>query len=304
MSAALDRNALKIDVAASKGAWDEMATLMRSVNGYVSAVESLDANPVDVFQTKVDLFYNLPELREVLVNARGHVAGWTDIGMRLSGNIVMQIFLFGHTLTSVAREIKGIVKTASDAGRALAPAERTRIVDLLRHLQSSLARSAADIDGQKPGIEAFLALITTDSTPLQQGAADLGKAIPKVQSNTADLASKYVLDPLSAGIYKAIVELGGKILQRLQALRNTLEPLARSHDNVLHSLQGILTLWTTIKEKYSAVIDVLVLTETSLETLSILPDLMDIAAESWQQLSDYVIAPPAPSSGRFLMIGT
>lgn len=293
MSPAIDRNALKIDVAASKGAWDEMARLMRSVSDYVTAAESLDVRPVDVYQTEVDLFYNLPELRQTLVRARNHAGGWTHIGMRLNNNLVMQIFLFGHTLRGIANEIANVVKTAGEAKRDLSADERNRIVALLKRLQASLADSAADIEAQQPELRTFLATITQDSAPLQQGATDLSRAIPIVQSNTSEVALKYLLDPLSAGIYRAIIELGGKILQRLQALQTTLNPLARSHDHVLRAVQGVLAIWATIKEKYAAVIDVLALADAGPDAFRMLPDLMEIAAESWQQLSDYVITPPA-----------
>ena len=291
MSAPLDRNALRIDVEQSKGAWDEMAKLMRAVTSYTSALDSLDLDGVDVFQTRVDLFWNLPELRGTLVTARSHGQGWRSIGQGLFNSVILQMSMFGYSLQGATAQVKGIVDAAAAAKRPITADERRTIVTLLQGLQSSLNGSTAAIARQQPEIVAFLRTITEDSAPLKSGSRDLGKAIDKVQQNATNEALKYAFDPLSRGIYNAVVELGAKILQRLHALQATLDPLARANGQVLESVQGILAIWATIAEKFKAVIDVLVLTETTVDTFSTLPDLMEIATESWQDVASYVLKP-------------
>ena len=291
MSAPLDRNALKINVEESKGAWDEMARLMRAATSYTSALDSLDISSVEVFQTRVDLFWNLPELRGTIITARSHGKGWTNISQGLFNSVILQMNLFGYSLEAATSQIKGIVDGAAAAKRSITADERNTIVNRLKALQTSLSGSTAAIERQRPDIVAFLHTITEDSAPLKSGARDLGKTIPIVQQNATNEALKYALDPLSRGIYNAVVELGAKVLQRLHALQDTLDPLSRANDQVLVAVQGILTIWATITEKFKTVIDVLALTETSVDTFSTLPDLMEIATESWQDVASHVLKP-------------
>jgi hypothetical protein len=289
MSAPFDRNALKLNVEESKGAWDEMKKLLGAVNGYVDALQSLELKPVPVVSTTIDPFHNLPELRTTLLTAQKNAGGWTSIGQGIFNTVILQILMFGHTLQAATAQIQGIVDAAK--ARSLTPAERKAVVDQLRSLQSTLNSTTAGIERQRPGIVDFLRVITTDSAPLKSGARDLGKTIPIVQQNITNEAMKYALSPLDRGIYEIIVKMGAKILQSLNALKDVLFPLTQAGDHVLEALQGILTIWQTIQEKFKAVIDVLALTETSVDTFSTLPDLLEIATESWKQLSDYVLQP-------------
>jgi hypothetical protein len=194
---------------------------------------------------------------------------------------------FGYVLQGTADNITAIVKTATDQHRSITLDERTSIVSALRQLAGSLQQMTSQLDGLKPEIVLFVRTITNDTQPLAHGSQDLGKAIDTIQETAANEAIKY-MTPDGMGIYKLILEWGGAILTRLRALQTTLNPLSAANERSQHSLQGMLTIFTTVTEKYKAVADVLAMTQTSLDDFSLLPDLLEVAALSWKDVTDYL----------------
>jgi hypothetical protein len=284
---AFDRRALTIDAQAGRGAFDGLSRLLVTISSYISALASVDVSPVSVHGSAIDPFYKLPGLRATILTAREHSAAWAPIGQTIGMNLLIGMTTFGIDLQGATREIKGIVEGAAAAKRPITAAERTRIVDLLRSLEGKLANYSSELSLQKPRVVDFVRLIATDSAPLQSGRDDLGAAITFVEQATAAEALKY-LRPESQGIYQMIVELGAKIRRRLVDLKDKAGPLAQANQDSQRSIQGMLTIWETIKEKFSSVISVLADTRTSIDTFSDLPLMLELATESWKDLSDYV----------------
>lgn len=287
MSARLDRNALKADVPAIQGAWDDTRRLMLAVSSYVSALDSLDFTPVPVQGATIDLFYKVPKLRPTLLTAREHAGTWTRIGTGLFNNIILGMHTFAIDLGGATSSITATVNAAATGGRALTVSERASIVKSLQLLEATLKRSTSDLESQQSGVVTFIRGIADDAAPLQYGSEDLGKAVQTIEQATLNEALKY-FRPDSQGIYNLILDWGRKILDRLRALQATLQPLSAANQRSQHAIQGMLTIWSTVKEKYATVIDVLSQTQTSVDDFAILPDLLEVATLSWKDVTDYV----------------
>lgn len=287
MSARLDRNALKADVPAIRGAWDDTRQLMQAVSAYVSALESVDFGPVPVQGASIDLFYKVPKLRPTLLTAREHAQAWTRIGTGLFNNIILGMHMFALDLGGVTTTITATVNAATAARRPLTASERASIVTSLKRLEAVLSRSVSDLTSQQSGVVTFIRGIADDASPLQYGSEDLGQAIQKIEQATLSEALKY-FKPDSQGIYNLILDWGRKILERLRALQVTLNPLSAANERSQHAIQGMLTIWATVKEKYVTVIDVLSQTQVSVDDFATLPDLLEVATLSWKDVTDYV----------------
>lgn len=285
MSGRLDRNALRADVAEVKRAWDAMSSLARTVSQYVSALDEIDLSSVPVQGAKLDLFYKVPTLRPVLVAARDHARKWNGIGTELVLHTLLDVHVFGANLTTATNDITATVKTATTAKRALTATERTSILSALQGLRGALEKSATEMTGRRQPAVDFVRQLVDDTQPLQHGSEDLGRAIAAIQETTTNEALKYMQ---WIGIYKLIIDWGSKVLARLRALQATLQPLSGASARSQHAIQQMLTIWETVKEKFATVIDVLATTEASVDDFSLLPDLLEVAAASWSDVTDYV----------------
>lgn len=290
MSARLDRNALKVDLPAARGAWDAMRALMQVVTAYQSALDGIDFSPVPVTGATIDLFYKVPQLKPTLLTARQRAGGWTSVGMGIEQHVRIDAMMFGYTLKGVTDSITATVNSAAAQGRAVTQAERTSMLAQLQQLAGKLQQSSTEIAKLQPAIVDFIRTIKDDAQPLDHGATDLGDAIETIQKTATNEALKY-MKPDTMGVYQLILDWGGKILARLRVLQAALQPLGAANERSRQSVQGILTIWETVTQKYKAVVEVLATTQTSIDDYVLLPDLLEIATLSWKDVTDYMFAP-------------
>jgi hypothetical protein len=287
VTAKLDRNALRVDLQAVKSAWDDMRELLQSVSGYHTALDKGDFSDVQVEGATVDLFYKVPKLRPTLLRARQNASGWSTIGMRIYMILGLGIQTFGAELEGTRTTITNVFHAARDQKRRLTEAERTAALASLKALQGKLRSSTSGLGSLQPDIVAFIRGIADDAAPMKDGADDLNTAINSIDETARNEALKY-LKPDTMGIYNLILDWGSKILTRLRALQTTLAPLSAANRRSQVAVQGILTIWSTLTEKYAVVIDVLATTGESLDDFDILPDLLEVASESWKDLASYI----------------
>jgi hypothetical protein len=238
---------------------------MQVVNAYQSALDGIDFSPVPVTGATIDLFYQVPQLKPTLLTARQRAGGWTGIGMGIEQHVRIDAMMFGYTLQAVTNSITAMVNSAAEERRAVTQAERTSMLAQLQQLAGKLQQSSAEIAKLQPSIET-------------------------IQKTATNEALKY-MKPDTMGVYQLILDWGGKVLARLRVLQASLQPLGAANERSRQSVQGILTIWETVTQKYKAVVEVLATTQASIDEYDLLPDLLSIAALSWKDLADYMFAP-------------
>lgn len=285
--ARFDRSALALDVAAATGAYGDVLALMRKVTGYTSALDGLDLGAVPVHGSSIDPFYNLPGLRQSLQTARTHTPAWGEIAQRLLLQLIQGASLFTPLLTAASGELAQILARAEAAKRPLSADERASIVAKLRTLQGALQQDRATIAQLRTATVDVIRVIARDYAALTIGSQRIDEAIPAVEKATADAAMQY-LTPDGVGIYRMIIEAGGKIRARLVELAASVHRLADANADSQKALQGVLAAWETVDVKFKSVIDTLTEAgQSGDDGFELLPLLLDIAAESWQQLLRY-----------------
>ena len=285
MTARFDRSALALDIGQTTGAYGEVIALMKKVGAYTGALDQLNLDPVPVHGTQIDPFYNLPGLRQALAAARDHTPAW----VLLSQNLFRQLFdgaaMFAPYLTNASGEISQTIAGAEAAGRTLTPAEMTSIVSKLQALETLLQRDRDKITSLRTSAVDFFRLIAGDYAALATGSQRIDEAIPAVEKATTDAALKY-MTPDGVGIYKMILEQGAKIRTKLVNTATAVHALVDANDAAQHALQGMLTAWTTVDGKFKSVIKTLTESQKA-EAFVELPLLLEVAAQSWQQLLTY-----------------
>ena len=283
----LDRSALALDAAAARGMWDVLGDLLRKVSGYVSGIQELSLEPVPVFGAAIDTFHDLPGLRQALATARGHAPAWQTVGTDLYLGVLMGAADFKPMLSAGSVEIKAIVDGAAAAKRPLSAAERASIVAILRALEEELRSRRSTLESLKPRTVDFIRLIAGDYATLANGSERIDEAIGAAERATTNAALKY-MSPESQGLMRMVIEAGGKIRNSLVALSASVHRLATANDDAQRALQGILTAWTTVEGKFKSVITTLSEAEQSVGVFEDLPLLLEIAAESWNELLEYM----------------
>jgi len=286
-AARLDRSALTLDVAAARGAWDVLSGLLRTVTGYVTGIQELSLEPVPVFGTTIDTFYELPGLKQSLAVARGHASQWGNVGTELYLGVLFGAAEFTPALTARSEEIKAIVDGAAAAKRPLTAAERTSIVAILRALEGQLQSRRNTLEQLKPRTVDFIRLITGDYAALATGSQRIDDAIPAVERATTKAALNY-MTPESQGLMPMVIEAGAKIRNSLVATAAAVHRLATANDDAQRALQGVLTAWTTVEGKFRSVITTLSEAEQAVGVFEDLPLLLEIAADSWNDLLEYM----------------
>lgn len=286
MTARFDRSALALDVGQATGAYGEVIALMKKVGAYTSAMGELNLDAVPVHGTSIDPFYNLPGLRQALAAARAHTPEWGTLSQRLFMQLLEGAMNFTPSLTASAGEIRQILAAAETAGRMLTPAERASIVAKLQALEAQLQRDRDQIAGLRTATVDFCRLIAGDYATLTTGSQRIDEAIPAVDKATMDAALKYI-GPGGEGIYRMVIELGAKIRAKLVSLTAAVHSLVDANDASQRALQSVLTAWATVDGKFKSVITTLGEGERASDAFLELPLLLEIAAESWQQLLTY-----------------
>jgi hypothetical protein len=285
----LDRSALALDAAAARGAWDVLSGLLRKVSAYVSALDELSLDPVPVFGTAIDAFHDLPGLKQALAAARSHAPAWRDVGTELYLGVLFGAVEFTPVLSARSAEIRGIIEGAAAAKRALNATERASIVAMLRTLEDQLQSRRDTLEKLKPRTVDFIRLISRDYAVLATGSERIDEAIPAVERATTNAALKY-MSPESQGLMRMVIEAGAKIRNKLIALSASVHGLATANDDAQRALQGVLTMWTAVEGKFKSVITVLSDAEHAVGVFEDLPLLLEIAADSWRELLDYMRA--------------
>ncbi|MDQ3280261.1 MAG: hypothetical protein M3Q69_02485 [Acidobacteriota bacterium] len=287
MSPRFDPSALALDLAATTGAYDDVMRLMRTVGAYTSNLGALDLGGVDVHGAHIDPFYKLPGLREALAAARQHTPAWNPIAQDLFTQLLHGAYDFSPVLTYAASEIRKTIAAAEGAKRPLTAQEMTSIVSRLQSLQQQLRSHREKLTQLRTPAVDFIRLIAADYATLETGAQRIDEAVPAVEKATMDAAMKYALRPEGQGIYKMIVEEGARIREKLMQTTAAVHALADANSAAQKALQSILSAWATIEQKFSSVIATLSESERTTDAFVELPVLLDIAAESWQQLMTY-----------------
>lgn len=286
MTARFDRSALALDVGATTGAYGEVIALMKKIGAYTSTLSSLNLSPIAVHGAQIDAFYNLPGLRQALITARDHTPAWAPISMELFQQLMEGAMTFAPYLTSASGAIREILTAAETARRALTQAEKTSIVSKLQALEVQLQHDRDTITRLRTNTVDFCRIVAGDYAALTTGSQRIDEAIPAVEKATMDAALKYMMD---LGIYRMVVEQGGKIRARLVELASSVHAVADANAASQKSLQSVLTAWATIDGKFKSVITTLTESEQSTDVFLELPLMLEIAAESWQQLQTYFV---------------
>ena len=285
MTARFDRSALALDIGQTTGAYGEVVALMKKVGAYTGALGELNLDPVPVHGAQIDPFYNLPGLRQALATARGHTPAWVSLSQSLFRQLLDGAMMFTPYLTKASGEVSQIIAAAEAAGRVVTPAEMTSIVSKLQALETLLQRDRDKIESLRSATVDFFRLIAGDYAALATGSQRIDEAIPAVEKATMDAALKYI-GPGGEGIYKMIVEQGAKIRTKLVNTATAVHALVDANDAAQHALQGVLTAWTTVDGKFKSVIKTLTESKQA-EAFVELPLLLEVAAQSWQQLLTY-----------------
>jgi|GEM_PF-3102641 len=286
---AVDHKALAIDEAQSHAAWDVTETLMKNVSNYQSVLEALRLEPVPIFQTTIDAFSSLPDLKKAILTARVHVRDWQRVGMDLYLTVFMGVAGFFQALTAKAAEITAIVDAADTAKRKLTDAEKASIVASLGTLAGLLKSDKAKIESVKPKLTDFIRLITSDYPGLTQGGQKIDDAIAANDKATQDAALKYLMDQ---GIMKMILELGATLSRELRAVSPAVHQLESANETAQVSVRDLIAVWTTVSTKYGSVISDLTTAQTTTH-FEDLPLLLEIAVASYQELLTYMQGTPS-----------
>ena len=286
MTARFDRSALALDVGATTGAYGEVIALMKKIGAYTSTLSSLNLSPIAVHGAQIDAFYNLPGLRQALITARDHTPAWAPISLELFQQLMEGAMTFAPYLTSASGAIREILTAAETARRALTQAEKSSIVSKLQALEVLLQRDRDTITRLRTNTVDFCRIVAGDYAALTTGSQRIDEAIPAVEKATMDAALKYMMD---LGIYRMVVEEGAKIRTRLVELASSVHAIADANAASQKSLQSVLTAWATIDGKFKSVITTLTESEQSTDVFLELPLMLEIAAESWQQLQTYFV---------------
>jgi hypothetical protein len=156
----------------------------------------------------------------------------------------------------------------------------------LQALEAQLQRDRDQIAGLRTATVDFCRLIAGDYATLTTGSQRIDEAIPAVDKATMDAALKYI-GPGGEGIYRMVIELGAKIRAKLVSLTAAVHSLVDANDASQRALQSVLTAWATVDGKFKSVITTLGEGERASDAFLELPLLLEIAAESWQQLLTY-----------------
>ncbi len=162
----------------------------------------------------------------------------------------------------------------------------TSIVSKLQALEVLLQRDRDKIASLRIATVDFFRLIADDYAALATGSQRIDEAVPAVEKATMDAALRYI-GPDGAGIYRMIVEQGAKIRAKLVALATAVHTLVDANDASQKALQGVLTAWTTVDGKFKSVITTLSESARTSDAFIELPLLLEVAAQSWQQLLTY-----------------
>jgi len=281
-----DRNALAIDQAESRAAWDITAGLMRNVSQYLTALEGVDTRPVAVFDSgsSIDPFWNLADLKQAVITALQHAYAWRGVGMDLNITIVMGIVGFHSLLKTHCDAITAMVKNAEAAHRDLTAAEKADILAKLRGLESTLQSDKGKIESLRPRLTDFIQVITKDYPSFDKSGKKIDDAITNVQNKTVEIATRYLDNP---PLMKMVTDLGAAIIKRLQAVSPAVHQLEGANDTAQKSTLQLIALWTTIATKYGSVIKELAAAE-KMSDFDDLTDQMEIAVRSYDELSRYV----------------
>jgi len=262
--------------------------LMRKVGAYTIGIGELNLDPVPFHGASLDPFYRLPGLRQSLATARGHAQGWNGVAQQLYIQLYSGATTFTPLLTGRSGEIRQMIQSAEAAGRGLTAAEMATMVEKLRGLQVHLQQERGRIEQLRTASVDTVRLIAGDYAALTTGSERLDQAIADLDAAVVKEALKYI-GPGGQGIYKLIIEEGSKIRKKLADLATSVHALADANAASQKAMQELLAAWMTVDAKFKSVIKTLSESERTTDAFLELPLLLEIAAESWQQLLTYFV---------------
>lgn len=276
---------LALDLAAASGAYDRVSELMRTVTSYVTGLEKLDLTPGHVFGSTFDPFERLPGLRQALQTARDHSGAWSGVGQKLLMSLFMSAHEMSSQLAGAAKQAGETVDAAKRAGRPLTKAEIDSIVATLRRLQGTLQSQRNRIEESRRESVDFVRLISGDYARLTTSAERLEKAIAWIDEWIVRVATSYISQP---PLMNMVTEYGAAWRKKVVAANDAVHGLAGANDKAQSAVPGIIAAWVTVDGKFKAVIEALEDAAQAAKTADDIPDMLEIASDSWQDFLNYI----------------
>ena len=258
---------------------------------YVTVVRaiSLGEQPIVVDgheARRYDVLEKKPQLKSALWNA-----------IRRTDDVVSSMSLLHSWAAGGAVQAVGIINPALEtvrsilnavpAGGTVPAAELPRIREQMQMVTvySWMARSG--MNSITSGLHNFLSGIHVDHDIFATGPLELNRVKDEVGRQVSEAAMPYKLNPITAGIGEAMLQVGRTLLSAIDRLSQNLGNALAGHEAMQGAASALATASTTAWTKYDAASTAVYAADSTTMSVTLRKLQLTTAIESWKQFAKF-----------------
>lgn len=286
-------DSLAIDfTAASQGA-RQFVSSRTSVVAYITAIRAVPVGPQPISSggqqtTPFNPLQNLPDVEKGLRTAKWNadkvaeeldfLHRWAQGGIRGAVEMVLKpVVTMRDIFQTVPRGGTLTEKQSQDISTQMYMA---------KFMSGMLASSARGVQGR---IGEFLEQLPNDHAVLANGPHAVANVRADIQREFTETGMKLLLNPVTAGIGNAIMEIGGQFLGHLDNLSGALGSALQGHEGMRGGIDAFTVGIQAVFDKYSAGEQALAGADAAGRTATIRRLNLTTAVDSLEQLKDFVL---------------
>jgi hypothetical protein len=282
---------LDFDIAPMKAAVKSLVESRQPIMNYVTAVRAipLGEQPVIVdgkVSSHWDVLSKKPDLRNRLYEAKGRaddLAGhMSTLHNWAAGGATKVVGDINPPLEAI-RQILDAVPT----GGTINPADVLRIQQQMMTARVQVWMVSIAMTQITGGIRNFLTHLISDHDMFAGGPYELRQMKDEVGRQISDQAMPYVLNPITSGIGKAMLQVGTAFLNSIEGLIQVLGNATTNHEAMGGAVSALATASSNAWTKYEAAANAVSASDAATMSVTLRKLKLSTAIDSWNQFATF-----------------
>ncbi len=282
---------LDFDIAPMKAAVKSLVENRQPLMNYVTAVRAiaLGEQPVIVdgkVSSHWDVLNKKPDLRSRLYDAKSHADTLADSMSTLhmwATGVANKIVADINTPLEKVRKILDAVPT----GGTVKPADVPIIQQDMMTVRVQVWMVSMAMTQITGGIRSFLNHFISDHDMFAGGPYELGRMKEELGRQISEEAMPWVLNPVTSGIGKAMLQVGTAFLNSIEGLIQVLGNALTNHEAMGGAVSALATASSNAWTKYEAAANAVSASDTATMSVTLRKLKLSTAIDSWNQFAQF-----------------